>query len=136
MKILMVGTGYVGIISGACFAEFGYQTTCIDNDKLRLDSILKGINPFYEPGLDKLLNEQINNTKRLTFSFDLSKEVNDSDVIFITVGTPTRRIDNEADLSSVFSVADEISKYIRSVRILLIILSVVGLILWFIGFKT
>ena len=109
MKIVMVGTGYVGLVSGLCFAEFGYETVCIDKNQSRLNSIISGKSPFYEPGLDDLLDKHINSTKRLTLSSDLAKEIKKADVIFITVGTPSRRLDNEADLSSIFSVVKEIA---------------------------
>ncbi len=109
MKIVMVGSGYVGLVSGLCFAEFSYETVCVDTDKSRLKSIGECKSPFYEPGLDDLLDKHINSTKRLTLSSDLSKEVKTADVIFITVGTPSRRLDDEADLSAIFDVAKEIA---------------------------
>ena len=109
MKIVMVGTGYVGLVSGLCFAEFGYKTVCIDKNQSRLKSISEGKSPFYEPGLDNLLDKHINATKRLILSSDLATEVKRADVIFITVGTPSRRLDGEADLSSIYDVAKEIA---------------------------
>jgi len=109
MKIVMVGTGYVGLVSGLCFAEFGYETVCIDKNQSRLNSIISGKSPFYEPGLDNLLDKHINSTKRLILSSDLAKEIKKADVIFITVGTPSRRLDDEADLSSIFDVVKEIA---------------------------
>ena len=109
MKIVMIGTGYVGLISGLCFAEFGFETICVDNDKSRLNNISKGKCPFYEPGLDDILNKHIFSTKRLKFSNDLNISIKNAQVIFITVGTPNRRLDDEADLNSVFSVAKDIA---------------------------
>ena len=105
----MVGSGYVGLVSGLCFAEFGFETVCIDTDLLRLKNIAEGVSPFYEPGLDDLLNKHVHITKRLTLSSELAKEVKKADVIFITVGTPSRRLEGEADLSSIFNVAKEIA---------------------------
>ena len=74
MKIVMVGSGYVGLVSGICFAEFGFEILFVDKDQSRLDSIARGVCPFYEPGLEDLLNKHLNSTKRLNFSSDLAKE--------------------------------------------------------------
>ena len=108
MKLAIVGTGYVGLVSGACFAEFGYKTICIDKDKSRIDSLQSGKCPFFEPGMDSLLTKHLNKTKLLSFSTSLRDSIKDSDIVFITVGTPSRRLDDEADLSYVWSVAKEI----------------------------
>ncbi len=113
MKLAIVGTGYVGLVSGACFAEFGYQTVCIDKDVSRIESLKSGKCPFYEPGMDNLLSKHLNNTKLLSFSTSLSDSIKNSDVVFITVGTPSRRLNDEADLSYVWSVANEIGKNIK-----------------------
>ena len=118
MKIVMVGTGYVGLVSGLCFAEFGYETVCVDKNQSRLNSIREGKNPFYEPGLDDLLDKHINSTKRLTLSSDLAKEVKKANVIFITVGTPSRRLEDEADLSSIIDVAREIAVNISNYSVI------------------
>ncbi|HIA60826.1 MAG TPA: UDP-glucose/GDP-mannose dehydrogenase family protein, partial [Pelagibacterales bacterium] len=118
MKIVMVGTGYVGLVSGLCFAEFGYETVCIDKNQSRLKSIREGKSPFYEPGLDDLLDKHINSTKRLTLSSDLAKEVKKANVIFITVGTPSRRLEDEADLSSIIDVAREIAVNISNYSVI------------------
>jgi len=118
MKIVMVGTGYVGLVSGLCFAEFGYETVCIDKNQSRLKSISEGKSPFYEPGLDDLLDKHINSTKRLTLSSDLAKEVKKANVIFITVGTPSRRLEDEADLSSIIDVAREIAANISNYSVI------------------
>ncbi len=114
----MVGTGYVGLVSGLCFAEFGYETVCIDKNQSRLKSISEGKSPFYEPGLDDLLDKHINSTKRLTLSSDLAKEVKKANVIFITVGTPSRRLEDEADLSSIIDVAREIAVNISNYSVI------------------
>ena len=109
MKIVMVGSGYVGLVSGLCFAEFGYETACVDTDQARLKSISECKSPFYEPGLDALLKKHVDSTKLLTLSSNLADEVKKADVIFITVGTPSRRLEDEADLSSIYNVAKEIA---------------------------
>ena len=113
MKLAIIGTGYVGLITGACFAEFGYQTVCIDKDEIRVNDLNNSKCPFYEPGIDNLLHKHLHKTKLLSFSSSLSQSVNDADIIFITVGTPTKRIENEADLSYVWNAAEEISNNIN-----------------------
>tara|TARA_B100000579_G_C22831678_1_gene856378 strand:- start:438 stop:1739 length:1302 start_codon:yes stop_codon:yes gene_type:complete len=113
MKLVVVGTGYVGLITGACFAEFGYQAICVDKDKGRIEKLKNAKCPFYEPGIDDLLYKHIHDTKFLSFTSSLSEAVKDADVIFITVGTPSKRLENEADLSAVWEVAEEISKNIK-----------------------
>ena len=112
MKLVIIGTGYVGLISGACFAEFGYKTVCIDKDEQRVDDLNNSKCPFYEPGVEELLEKHVNKTKLLSFSNSLSKSLKDADIIFITVGTPSKRIEGEADLSYVWGVAEEISNSI------------------------
>ena len=113
MKLAIVGIGYVGLVSGACFAEFGYKTVCIDKDAKRIESLKFGKCPFYEPGMDNLLSKHLKKTKLLTFSTSLSDSIKDADIVFITVGTPSKRLDDEADLSYVWSVAEEISQNIK-----------------------
>ena len=113
MKLVIVGTGYVGLVSGACFAEFGYQTVCIDKDISRIESLKSGKCPFYEPGMDNLLSKHLKDTKLLSFSTSLSDAIDDADLIFITVGTPSKRLDDDADLKYVWSVAAEIGKSIK-----------------------
>ena len=113
MNLTIIGTGYVGLISGACFAEFGYQTVCVDKDQNRIDELNQSKCPFYEPGIEDLLNKHLNKTKLLSFSNSVSQSVENADIIFITVGTPSRRIEGEADLSFVWDVAKEISENIK-----------------------
>ena len=113
MKLAIIGTGYVGLITGACFAEFGYQTVCIDKDESRVKELNNSKCPFYEPGVEALLDKHLNKTKLLSFSNSLSQSINDADIIFITVGTPSKRIEGEADLSFVWDVAEEISNNIN-----------------------
>ncbi len=112
MKIVMVGTGYVGLVSGLCFAEFGFETLCVDKNQARLNGISKGVCPFFEPGLDDLLVKHLNLTKRFSLSNNLQESLKEANVVFITVGTPTKRLENEADLKAVHEVAKEIAENI------------------------
>ena len=109
MKIAMVGSGYVGLVSGACFADFGHDVVCIDKDQSKIDRLHDGIMPIYEPGLDTLVD---NNVKagRLTFTTSLAEGIKDAKAIFIAVGTPSRRGDGHADLTFVYAVAKEIGE--------------------------
>ena len=104
MKIAVIGTGYVGLVSGACFSEFGFDVTCIDKDVAKIESISQGVMPIYEPGLAELVARNIN-AGRLRFSSDLSVAVSHADAVFIAVGTPARRGDGHADLSFVYAAA-------------------------------
>ncbi|AMK18529.1 MULTISPECIES: UDP-glucose dehydrogenase family protein [Sphingobium] len=109
MKITMIGTGYVGLVSGACFADFGHDVCCVDKDAGKIDAIESGRMPIFEPGLDQLV---ANNAAagRLTFTTDLAAGVKGADAIFIAVGTPSRRGDGHADLSYVYAAAREIAE--------------------------
>ena len=113
MNLTIVGTGYVGLVTGVCFAEFGYSVTCIDKDTNRLEELKSGKCPFFEPGMDKLLDKHINKTKLLSFASSIKNNSENTDIFFITVGTPSRRLEDEADLSFVWQVADEISESIK-----------------------
>ncbi len=113
MKLVIVGTGYVGLVTGACFAEFGYHTICVDTDEKRILQLKNGKCPFYEPGMDDLLKKHLENTKLLSFSNSLKESMLNADIVFITVGTPSRRLEDDADLSYVWSVAKEISESIK-----------------------
>ncbi len=108
MRIAMIGAGYVGLVSGACFSEFGFNVVCVDRDKDRIERLTGGDIPIFEPGLESLI---LKNTKsgRLSFTTSLSKALDDTDAVFIAVGTPSRRGDGHADLSFVYEVAREIS---------------------------
>ncbi|MBW8784551.1 MAG: UDP-glucose/GDP-mannose dehydrogenase family protein [Novosphingobium sp.] len=112
MRITMVGAGYVGLVSGACLADFGHEVTCVDTDEGRIARLDQGIMPIYEPGLAELV---ANNVKagRLSFSTELAGAVPRAQAIFIAVGTPSRRGDGHADLSFVYDVADEIGRNLR-----------------------
>ena len=113
MRLAIIGTGYVGLITGACFAEFGYETICIDKDQNRIDELKNSKCPFYEPGVEDLLYKHLNKTKLLSFSSSLSESLIDADIIFITVGTPSKRLEGEADLTYVWNVSEEISQNIN-----------------------
>ncbi len=108
MKIAMIGTGYVGLVSGACFAEFGLDVTCVDKDHGKIEMLREGRIPIYEPGLDALVARHAG-AGRLHFTTDLKAAVAGADAIFIAVGTPSRRGDGHADLSYVFAAAEEIA---------------------------
>ena len=109
MRVAMIGTGYVGLVSGACFADFGHHVTCIDKNAEKIDMLRKGGVPIYEPGLD-LLVERNMREGRLDFATDLKDAVREADVVFIAVGTPSRRGDGHADLSYVYAASKEIAE--------------------------
>ena len=109
MKITMLGTGYVGLVSGTCFSEFGFDVCCVDKDKDKIINLEKNIIPIYEPGLENLVKKN-KDANRLTFSIDVKKNIADADVVFIAVGTPARRGDGHADLSYIYEAAEEIAK--------------------------
>jgi len=108
VKIAVIGTGYVGLVSGACFSEFGFDVTCVDNDPEKIARITKGDMPIYEPGLADLVARN-SAAGRLHFTTDLQNAVGSADAVFIAVGTPTRRGDGHADLSFVYAVARELA---------------------------
>src|SRR5215468_3695687 len=108
MRIAMIGTGYVGLVSGACFADFGHQVTCVDKDEGKIAALRRGEIPIFEPGLDALVAANVK-AKRLDFATDLKTPVAEADAVFIAVGTPSRRGDGHADLSYVYAAAREIA---------------------------
>ena len=108
MRVAMIGTGYVGLVSGACFADFGHYVTCVDKDKSKIDALHRGVMPIYEPGLDDLVATNVK-AGRLEFTTDLKAPVAKADAVFIAVGTPSRRGDGHADLSYVYAAAKEIA---------------------------
>ena len=112
MKIAMIGSGYVGLVSGACFADFGHDVVCVDKDQCKIDLLLDGVMPIYEPGLAALVAANVA-ADRLSFSTDLPASVADAEAVFIAVGTPSRRGDGFADLSYVRDAAREIAESIR-----------------------
>ena len=108
MQIAMIGTGYVGLVSGTCFSEFGFNVICVDKDDAKIEKLKSNIIPIYEPGLEALV-ERNQTAGRLSFTTDLKDAVSKADIVFIAVGTPTRRGDGHADLSYVYSAAKEIA---------------------------
>ena len=118
MKLCMIGTGYVGLVSGVCFSDLGNEVICVDKDINKINNLKKGIIPIYEPGLEELVLKNYKN-KRLSFSTDLKKSVKKSDIIFICVGTPTKKKNNSADLSQIYSVGREISKSINRFKVII-----------------
>ena len=113
MKIAMVGSGYVGLVSGACFADFGHDVVCIDKDPAKIESLQAGVMPIYEPGLAELVGSNAR-AGRLTFTTDLAEGIAGAAAIFIAVGTPSRRGDGHADLSYVYAVAEEIGANLKN----------------------
>src|SRR5215472_13407070 len=109
MRIAMIGTGYVGLVSGACFSEFGVSVTCVDKDVGKIARLKQGEIPIYEPGLDQIVDSNVR-AGRLDFTTDLAAAVKGADAVFIAVGTPSRRGDGHADLSYVFGAAEEIAR--------------------------
>ena len=117
MHVVMVGAGYVGLVSGACFAEFGADVTCVDVNQERVDALQSGEIPIYEPGLDQLVATNVA-AGRLKFSTKLSEVVPSADLVFIAVGTPTRRGDGHADLTYVYAAAKEIAQHIQGYTVI------------------
>jgi UDPglucose 6-dehydrogenase len=114
----MIGTGYVGLVSGVCFSDLGNDVVCVDKDENKINKLKKGIIPIYEPGLEELVQKNFKN-KRLKFSTDVNDSVKKSDIVFICVGTPTKKNSSEADLSQIYSAANEISKSINKFKIII-----------------
>ncbi len=109
MKIAMIGTGYVGLVSGVCFSDFGHEVVCVDKDPRKIEMLERGEVPIYEPGLDTLMAKNVE-AGRLTFTLDLAKAIDGAEAVFIAVGTPTRRGDGHADLTYVMAAAEEIAR--------------------------
>ncbi len=112
MRIAMIGSGYVGLVSGACFADFGHVVTCVDKDAGKVAALRDGKVPIYEPGLPELVATNIH-AGRLSFMTEMAEAVAEADAVFIAVGTPSRRADGHADLTSVYEVAAEIAPFIQ-----------------------
>src|SRR6478752_4614503 len=108
MRIAMIGSGYVGLVSGACFAQFGHDVVCVDKEAGKIAQLTRGEMPIYEPGLDKVVLDNVR-AGRLAFTTSLGEPVANADAVFIAVGTPSRRGDGHADLSHVFAAAEEIA---------------------------
>ena len=118
MKLCMIGTGYVGLVSGVCFSDLGNDVICVDKDINKIKNLKKGIIPIYEPGLEELVKKNYK-SGRLVFTSDLKEAVNKSNIIFICVGTPTKKNSYATDLNQIYSVAKEISNYIKSSKIII-----------------
>lgn len=110
MQVTIIGTGYVGLVSGICFSEFGFEVTCVDLDADKIDALNEGVLPIYEPGLDRLMEQ---NRQRLRFTTDFDAAVAQADVVFVAVGTPSRRGDGEADLQYVHAAAKQIARSMK-----------------------
>ena len=117
MRVTMIGTGYVGLVSGACFADFGHEVCCIDKDASKIERLERGEIPIYEPGLEDLVARNVREG-RLTFSVDGADAIRDAEAVFIAVGTPSRRGDGHADLSYVYAAAEEIAGLIEGFTVI------------------
>ncbi|MBV1914807.1 MAG: UDP-glucose/GDP-mannose dehydrogenase family protein [Pseudomonadales bacterium] len=117
MNVVMIGTGYVGLVSGTCFSEFGANVTCIDIDQSKIDKLNAGEIPIYEPGLEALVEKNAA-SGRLKFTSEFPKAVGEADLVFIAVGTPSRRGDGFADLSYVYAAAKEIAKHLQGYTVI------------------
>ncbi len=117
MKVVMIGAGYVGLVSGTCFAEFGAQVTCVDVDQAKIDALHAGRIPIYEPGLDDMVARNVREG-RLHFSTNLADSVPEADLVFIAVGTPTRRGDGHADLQYVYAAAKDVAQHLRDYTVI------------------
>ena len=117
MKLCMIGTGYVGLVSGVCFSDLGNTVYCVDKDINKINSLNRGLVPIYEPGLEEIIKKNYKQ-KRLFFTTDLKKAVFNSDIIFICVGTPTKKNSNSADLKHVFNVTRQLKKIIKKYKII------------------
>ena len=117
MRIVMIGTGYVGLVSGVCLADFGHEVICVDNDGAKIEMLNSGEVPIFEPNLKSLINKNVN-ASRLKFTTDLKESMRGANVVFIAVGTPSRRGDGHADLSYVYAATNEISKNISKFTVI------------------
>ena len=117
MKIAVIGTGYVGLVSGACFSEFGHTVTCVDTDSSKINRIHQGIMPIYEPGLEDLVARNCK-AGRLFFTTDLKEAMKGAQAVFIAVGTPSRRGDGHADLQYVYAAIEELAAYIKDYTVI------------------
>ena len=118
MRIAMIGTGYVGLVSGVCFSDFGHDVTCVDKAVAKIEMLQAGKVPIYEPGLDTLMAKNVA-AGRLNFTTDLAAAVRGADAVFIAVGTPTRRGDGHADLTYVMAAAEEIAHAISGYTVII-----------------
>ena len=112
MNICMIGGGYVGLVSAACFSEFGWQVKCVDKDEAKVAELVRGEMPIYEPGLEDLVARNVA-SGRLSFTTDLGPAVRDADVVLLAVGTPMRRGDGYADLSYIFAAVEDLAPHLE-----------------------
>src|ERR1700691_4468799 len=119
MRVAMIGTGYVGLVSGACIADFGHQVICVDKDLNKVEALSRGEIPIYEPGLQDLVGSNVEQG-RLSFTAELKASVRAADVVFIAVGTPSRRGDGHADLSYVYDAAREVAAALSGFTVMLL----------------
>src|SRR6202163_2287980 len=112
MRVAMIGTGYVGLVSGACLADFGHHVVCVDKDAEKIAALTRGEIPIYEPGLHDLVRSNVR-AGRLSFSTTVGEPVRKADAVFIAVGTPSRRGDGHADLSHVYAASREIAEAVK-----------------------
>ncbi len=117
MKLCMIGTGYVGLVSGTCFADIGNQVICVDKNLNKINKLKSGISPIFEPGLNELVKKN-SLAKRLSFTSDIKKAINDSDIIFICVGTPTKKRSLSVDLSYINKSCKEILRHAKKKKII------------------
>lgn len=117
MRLTMIGSGYVGLVSGACFADFGHDVVCVDKDESKIAALLEGRMPIFEPGLDHLVATNVA-AGRLRFTTDLAEGVKDADAVFIAVGTPSRRGDGHADLRYVHAAAEDIARAVNGFTVI------------------
>src|SRR3954469_410286 len=117
MRVAMIGAGYVGLVSGACFADFGHDVCCVDKDPRKIEALHRGEIPIFEPGLSDLVAKNVRE-KRLSFASELTEAVRSADAVFIGVGTPSRRGDGHADLSYVYAAAEEIAGLIEGFTVI------------------
>ena len=117
MNITMLGTGYVGLVSGTCFSEFGFNVCCVDKDKVKINNLINDVIPIYEPGLNNLVKKN-KDAGRLSFSNDINQNIKKADIIFIAVGTPARRGDGHADLTYVYEAAEQIAKNLEGYTVI------------------
>ena len=117
MNVVMIGSGYVGLVSGACFAEFGANVICVDKDASKIEKLNAGGIPIYEPGLDALVEKNVK-AGRLGFSLDLQQAISKADIVFLAVGTPTRRGDGHADLKYIYQAAEELAAHLQGYTVI------------------
>ena len=117
MKICVIGSGYVGLVSGACFAELGNNVACVDSNLNKISNLKNGVIPIYEPGLEELITRNLKQ-KRLLFTTNISASIKKADLIFICVGTPTKTKSNDADLKYVFQVIKDIKKNLNKYKVI------------------